>query len=78
MVQTMLNALQAFAWGLRALLRHATRTVYAAWLRYVIWETETWVRACEADGLHHSLHLTRVRHELAVHRVRLILLETTP
>lgn len=47
----------------------------ALWLRYVIWETEAYLRDCERDGLIHSLHLDEWRGQVADMRVRLALLE---
>lgn len=77
-MRTLLHLLLAMASFATGALQALHRAGHAAWLRYVIWETEAWIRACEADGLHHSLHLTQVRHELAANRVQLILLETRP
>lgn len=45
------------------------------WLRYTIHETECYLRACERDGLVHSLSLTDFRAQLEAQRVELAALQ---
>ncbi len=51
------------------------RWLQALFLRYVIWETECWLRACARDGLQDGTNLRAVRAQLAHDRVRLALLQ---
>ena len=60
---------------LRGLLHTATRGARYAWIEFRIAELSAWVRACERDGLHRSLHLDRCRDEMAELRVDLATLE---
>ncbi len=51
------------------------RYLRALLLRYQIWETECWIRACERDGLFDGVSLRYIRADLADMRVRLALLQ---
>lgn len=46
------------------------------WLVYTIHETERYLRACERDGLVHSLSLADFRAQLEAQRVQLALLQS--
>lgn len=54
----------------------AWRLLCALMLRWQIWETECYLRACTRDGLTDSLSLREFRGQLAEMRVRLIDLES--
>lgn len=51
------------------------RWLRALFLRYVIWETEHWLRDCARDGLLEGATLTEIRADLCRMRVRLALLQ---
>ena len=51
------------------------RCLRAMFLRYLIWETEHWLRDCENEGLTDGLNLRLIRAELEADRVRLALLQ---
>lgn len=51
------------------------RWLRALFLRYVIWETEHWLRDCARDGLHDGNNLRLVRAQLEANRVSLALLQ---
>jgi hypothetical protein len=53
----------------------AWNLVQRGWLRYTIWETEGYLRACERDGLVDSLSLTDFRAQLEAQRVELAALQ---
>lgn len=56
----------------------AWRFVRRTWLRYTIWETECYLRACDADGLVDSLSLRDFRAQLEAMRVQLADLQPRP
>jgi hypothetical protein len=51
------------------------RWLHAMFLRYVIWETEHWLRDCANDGLRDGTNLRLVRAQLEADRVSLALLQ---
>jgi hypothetical protein len=51
------------------------RWLRALFLRYVIWETEHWLRDCENEGFTDGLNLRLIRAQLEADRVRLALLQ---
>lgn len=61
--------------ALARVTRAAARASRRAVLRWQIWETEQWIRACEADGLDVSLSRPDINDQLAALRVQLALLE---
>lgn len=61
--------------ALARVTRSAARATQRAVLRWQIWETEHWIRACEADGLDVSLSRPDINDQLAEMRVQLALLE---
>lgn len=51
------------------------RWLRALFLRYVIWETECWLRACAREGITDGTNLRLVRAQLEADRVSLALLQ---
>lgn len=56
----------------------ALRWLYALFLRWSIWEAESYLRDCARDGLIHSLAISEFRRQIAADRVRLYALQRTP
>lgn len=57
------------------MIRRAWRGLLALFVRYEIWSTEDYLRACERDGLTASLMITEWRGQLAALRVELATLQ---
>ena len=57
------------------LARRAWRAVLRGFVRYQIHSCESYLEACRADGLIHSLSITEWRAQLQAHRVRLAALQ---
>ena len=57
------------------MIARAWNLLRRGWLLYTIHETEAYLRACERDGLVHSLSLRDFRAQLEAQRVQLALLQ---
>lgn len=55
-----------------------TRGPHLAWLHLELWELLAWLRDCQRDGLHHSLHLRACRDRAAELRTAIALLQPPP
>ncbi len=53
------------------------RWLYALFLRWSIWEAESYLRDCARDGLIQSLAISEFRRQIAADRVRLYALHKT-
>lgn len=54
---------------------NALRWLHALFLRWVIWETEHWLRDCAREGITDGTNLRLVRAQLEADRVSLALLQ---
>lgn len=74
----MISTLTTVTHWLAAAWLAATRGPRMAWLHLELWELQAWMRDCQRDGLHRSLHLDRCAARADELRVSIALLQPPP